>query len=397
MKREPTKDQNIEAILGRLNRHLTVDHGKQVSFGMFELESAKTALCSIFEFRRGFPGFLKLNTVSKALFETGKAGKLDLMRFRQAVNKGQSDYFKKEEKHFRVIYRVALKPGHDIGTFRFKHCTISFRNSKINYDLEEIDEARKKLQIPRLSASTQISVSVKARCKDSAEELASHYLNLLLGMMNFSLTYNRTTYNFGGYRVVSRIRLDPVHSVHSLDGKMEENGIYYRIHVDEDVLIFDAIGKENSICKNVNKMRKLIYNHPYKERMEEVLLKYSAIFESSDPSVVFGDLWSLLEKLTGAYKQYECVRRASFRYSERDFHKAILSHLRELRNTITHDSIGIGQQWYSIHQLKAYVDNLIITHLFWGRKFGDFNSAIRVLDSDMSLKELKIAADLLSR
>ncbi|WP_338429403.1 hypothetical protein [Synechococcus elongatus] len=83
-------------------------------------------------------------------------------------------------------------------------------------------------------------------------------------------------------------------------------------------------------------------------------------------------MWGALETLTAASGSYDLVtKRCAFLFAEYDYHKQILEHLREHRNSNVHSGDESDNTKFSCFQLQRYFYNLILFHL---RNQGEFSS-----------------------
>ena len=83
------------------------------------------------------------------------------------------------------------------------------------------------------------------------------------------------------------------------------------------------------------KLRKLLSKIKYEKEITNAIIEYGRALDNRNWRTAFLRLWIVLEELThtcsDGYKV--TIRRASFVFKEREYHRQILNHLRDLRNS----------------------------------------------------------------
>lgn len=134
---------------------------------------------------------------------------------------------------------------------------------------------------------------------------------------------------------------------------------------------------------------------PYSSIIRNLLSIYCEVFDASNPSSVFLKLWVLLEQLVSdentVISNKEVIKRASYIFVDnREYHLSVLDHLRLVRNNHVHlgrdDPDHILEQY--IHQLKYYVEMLLLYHLRRGKYYKSYSDAISFFDLPRSRSEL---------
>jgi hypothetical protein len=116
--------------------------------------------------------------------------------------------------------------------------------------------------------------------------------------------------------------------------------------------------------------------------------------DSADLSRAFLDLWGLLETLTGISpgdRHDKVVRRASFIWSDaqRKTHEQVLHHLRRHRNSYVHAGEGANRANAYLHQIRLYVEEMLLFHLGYSRHLMSMNRAARFFDLPFDTVELQ--------
>ncbi len=103
-------------------------------------------------------------------------------------------------------------------------------------------------------------------------------------------------------------------------------------------------------------------NSPFRTMLETSIVRYARALDRTDWSLCLLSLWQLLERLTntGPQDTYEVtIRRATFKFEDRDFHVEVLRHLKEYRNQFVHHGEISSEAEHMAFQLKYYVDELL--------------------------------------
>jgi hypothetical protein len=107
--------------------------------------------------------------------------------------------------------------------------------------------------------------------------------------------------------------------------------------------------------------------------------------------VAFIRLWGALESLTTPeYADYEkTVKRCAFLFQNGEYHRQLLEHLREYRNSFVHAGEDSDLARTHCFQLQLYFVHLIWFHLGNVGTFKSLNEANSFLDSPSDRAELK--------
>jgi hypothetical protein len=144
-----------------------------------------------------------------------------------------------------------------------------------------------------------------------------------------------------------------------------------------------------------SQIRELLKKHPYRGKMEDIIIRYTRALDDHDHASAFQKLWGVLEALTATLGNYDVtIKRTSFIYQEDIFHKQILQNLRELRNQRVHHDVSSDTMESNLYLLKGYVEDLMTFHLVRGSRFACFEDVMEFLDLPMDSKELRRKADL---
>ena len=120
----------------------------------------------------------------------------------------------------------------------------------------------------------------------------------------------------------------------------------------------------------------------YGTALTEALLRYVRALDERDQNNAFIKLWGAVESITSPeVAKYDLlIQRCSFLFNDTQYHKQILEHLREYRNSSVH--AGDQNELAKSHcfQLQYYFVQLFLFHLRNGQVFSSLDEANQFLD-----------------
>jgi len=238
-------------------------------------------------------------------------------------------------------------------------------------------------------------VSVVARSPFEAAEKALDRLDFIRGIWNLWINRGESIRISSGKRIpVNNILLGPIHTLHNRDGKLATESWWYEPQYQGVIKPFNDKSKINNMCKYMTNFRRLLKKSNYASDIIQAVLRYVRALDYRDWDVSFLRLWSVLEFLTGTLSdRYEVtIRRASYMFSNREYNRQILSHLRDYRNKSVHAGSESSEIELLMYQLKNYVEVLLAFHVRNKFKFSSIADAAEFLDlpNDLDLIDRKI-------
>jgi hypothetical protein len=189
---------------------------------------------------------------------------------------------------------------------------------------------------------------------------------------------------------INVVRLGGIHTAHSGSGGTERDGLWFDPGFSPRSVF--RLDKPEKIQSNSRWALRRIERSPYKERVVDALLQFVRALDERDSTVSFIKLWTALETLaTPGRADYDrLVKRCSFLFKEGEFHRQVLEHLKEYRNSIVH--LGEASEHSRTHcfQLQLYFVNIVWFHIRNARIFQSIEEANEFLD-------LPPQADLIKR
>lgn len=165
---------------------------------------------------------------------------------------------------------------------------------------------------------------------------------------------------------INTILFAPHMTVHNPSGSITSDIFWYNRwdrFMDPPTRTQDEITK---IRGKVDRLRRKIRRLPWRDKAEQVLIRYYNAFAHFDLEKSFLDGWKLLEFIGGdeGTKGDTLIKRAAFLTSDPTLSKEIGMHLRHRRNLISHGrSINDASNETLAFQMKSFVRPLLETFL----------------------------------
>ena len=389
------KGFNPVLIADKLEKLKKIKEGK-VFFESFLFDEYVTVISGMVELSDEIPSDLKLRMITTSIFSAGKRGEITPKSITKEIRKQENAYLKKPVQNFVLVTSLSVSSPRKLPTLRINGCSISFKTSldkKYRPGREEIEYlASKWVYRERPSRYINVTAKVESRSEMEAANSALNGIDFIRGIWNL-LTASPLRFSARPTKPVNKILLGPVHTVHLPSGKLATQTFWYQPNFPDGVPALPLDTElENRTFSFIKKVRRRLRKHPYRTILEDAFRKYARALDYSDLDVSFFKLWSVLEFLTNTLREsYKVtVRRAAFVFEESDFHWQLINNLKTYRNSAVHSGKeSTGEIEIYLYQLKRYVEQLMLFHLWFGVRFSDFEKATAFLDSQPNIGELK--------
>ena len=188
-------------------------------------------------------------------------------------------------------------------------------------------------------------------------------LNLLRALWSLEATFGRWSMRLGSgpRKPIGVIHTGPVYTLHNPDGSAVNEDIYwFDPDYTRDQDLFRDDGKWKKLEGDRRWATRKLATLPYREDLEELLLRYIAALDQPNPNVAFLQLWGILEKLTNTIgaKYDETIERTCwvFGKSLRGVMKETLESLRHHRNRYVHAGTAGHESEEITYRIKSFVD-----------------------------------------
>lgn len=215
---------------------------------------------------------------------------------------------------------------------------------------------------PRFQCDTgyqRVRVKTSGRTIHEAVANAMEALSLLRGLWNLLATYGSWTISMGSkkQKSIGVIQTGPLHTLHRLDGTSVDDIYWYEPDFVEPRKLFEPNMGWTSIEKNRRLAMRRISRLPFKDDLEHLIIRYTAALDSTNLSVAFLQMWSILEKLTDTTMHYDdTIQRAVWWFKDHHLAKELLESVRCCRNEYVHRARTKDDQDQIAFLVKAFVE-----------------------------------------
>ncbi len=370
-----------------------------VSFRGFEFSDLTVLLCSMVDATPGVPDYAHHQMIRQAAFDIAKQGKITPKRLVSKIAKLEKEYLGRSLERFHLVTTVSLYERATLKNININGCKVVFRphlgKDYVKVREEVLEHAKYSWEAGLPTNYMHVKVSLLARSDAEAFNVALDALDLLRGIWNLFL--NRGTWlrrSSGKRSPVNHIVLGPLHTLHKMDGKPATDAWWYDPEYRGAVRPHDLQNSIEKLTKYFITVRRLLKRSSYGLELADAIRRYTRALDQTYWEDSFLRLWGVLERLTDTGKEgYPVtIKRASFLFAEREFHRQMLSHLRDHRNRTVHAGRDSDNIETLVYQLKRYVEALIEFHLRNIFRFDSLRSAAEFMDlpHDIALLSDKI-------
>ncbi|MGB5288856.1 MAG: hypothetical protein WBN42_10235 [Ignavibacteriaceae bacterium] len=364
-----------------------------INFDAFRFEDFITILQSAIDFNKYFPDSEKRRILNNSIFNCGKRGTITGKLLLKEINRNEGIFLNKPKTKYKLVTSISIKYSESLKSINHNKSIINFYPElPTKYDQNAILEKLRfsnEIIFPR--GYTIVVISTEGRTTHEAAENAISTFELIRALWNF--TNNQFTYRrkITGKRLpVNSILLGPIHTLHTLDGKLATDDHWYEILYYDEIKVIDLNKNFNVIKSEEKRMRSKLNTIPYGEDLKKIFLRYNNALDIIDYSNSIVNLWSILEYLTNTDKGYsQTISRTSFLYGDYKIVQHFLEALRDTRNKIVHSSERDTREEALVYQLKTLVENLLSFSLFNPFKFSSREELGNFLDLPKDNSALK--------
>ncbi len=341
---------NIDLLARKL------EDAKRSSSGLITFEGtapddAVPVLLSALHLSAEVPETQRIRILYETIFIVGAAGKITKSALLAEIGRRESSYLRAQERPFTVATTLSIRYFDQFPRARFRGCYITpsrrlpelFRREHEGAVRQQLGLRREELPTTGFGtkAHTAVRATVRARTEHEAALAAVDALTLLRGLWNLFLNLRRQGPPLAPVprKPVNRVLLGPAHTVHESDGNLATPAVWFETSFQRTVKPYKAALVWPAMKGFELDVRTILSRARYPQDLERAIRRYTEALDLTDWNASFVQLWSLLEYLTGSGHHYDkTIKRILFvcRPEERDFHREILKHLRDYRNTTVH-------------------------------------------------------------
>lgn len=366
------KNLNPDIILAKIDSIKTISDDKKVSYSGFEYQDAMTALVNMVNFPAHCDGLNHQSIVSRAVSEIAKDVPLEKNKVITEINNIVRREFATKEHKYHILTSISLAPPYPFKSLVLEGTRIRILDGNYPKKYTGRDEVIE--NHPNIANTpenyTKVIVSLKNK---SIKGAASKSLRVLDIVRAFWCLFGNSSMEIFGeqWKPINKIRLGSAHTVHKERGSVVSDNFWYEPNFSPANIFKPQ--KPDIYSKNSNWALMKLKENPYSNALKDALLRYVRALDERDQNVALVRLWGALEVLTAPSEtNYDLVtRRCAFLFAEYDYHKQVLEHLREYRNSNVHSGDQNEQAKSNCYQLQFYFYHLVLFHL---RNTGEFSS-----------------------
>jgi len=232
---------------------------------------------------------------------------------------------------------------------------------KLKHDIGLCEDVRK---------YSRVEVKVKSRNKREAFSRALDAINVVRAIVNMQI--NSSGIIFGdSYKPINKIRLGKVHTLHDESGRAIDHPIFFEPEYREAKV--ESPKNPEVFQKNIVNIMSWIDKSPFSRKLYSSLLRCSDALDLGDKNVSVIKLWGALESIV-ADDEPNCdnlPNRLSALYSDSEFTKHVVMHIRDYRNAHVHQGIGDEDSVHRAYHLQNLYNNIL---LYYSRPTNNFTS-----------------------
>lgn len=376
------KNLNPEIILAKLESIKAVSDDKKVSYSGFDYQDAMTALVNMVNFPNHCDGFNHLSIVSRAVSKIAKDSTLEKSKVMVAINDIVKTESATKEHKFHMLTSLSLAKPYPFKRLSIEGSLIRILDTdypkKYTGRLETISRHINNIAVTPENYANVI-VSLKSKSVKGAATKSLRVLDIVRSL--WCLFGNSSMEIFGEqWKPINKIRLGSAHTIHMNNGNIASENFWYEPNFSPENVFKPKNPKvfTSNWKWALNKLNDI----PYSRALKDSLLRYVRALDERDQNVALIRLWGALEILTApSDANYDLVtRRCAFLFTEHDYHKQILEHLRDYRNSNVHSGDQSEQAKSNCYQLQFYYHHLVLFHLKNTGEFSSLDEANSFLD-----------------
>lgn len=273
-------------------------------------------------------------------------------------------YFKKPEDKFVLVASLSVNPF-PAKSVLIGSCRLRPLSDRASYPLPASLKqlpAQSPLRAHLDNTKYQwIAIHTLGRSVHDAVQRATASLDMLRALWTLLATYGRwsMTWSSGRPKPLAVVHGGPVFTLHRPDKTLADPDLYWR---DEDpyadAALFVPAGGWRRLEQHRQRVVRRIRQLPYHVGLEELLQRYIAALDQSNPDIACLQMWTLLEKITDTVgaRYDETIRRTTWAFKERSLNADLLDCIRIQRNRFVHSAKEAGQGDQSAYPIKSFLE-----------------------------------------
>lgn len=388
-------------ILSKIDSIKIIDSNKKVSYSELGYIDAITALIGMIDFPRHCDGLNHGDIVAIAVTRIARDHALNMDNVIGEINRIVSSELAKKEQKFYLLTSISIDLSYPLKKYSIEDTKIRIMTDcypkKYQDRNQLVSHYSNIIETPENYA--RVIVSVKEKSAKGAGTKALRSLDILRSIWcifgNPDTEISRESWKWR-WVPINKIRLGSIHSLHRNNGRFISEILWYEPNFLPATLFKHQ--KPDVFFKSCKLALEKLAKIPYNNIIKDALLRYVRALDEKDQNTALIRLWGALETLTDASGNHNLVtKRCSFLFTEHDYHKQILEHLREHRNSNAHSGDQNENAKLSCFQLQRYFRALLLFHLKNQGYFSSIKEANIFLDLSTDKKVLETKKRLIEK
>ncbi|CAD1788778.1 hypothetical protein XSP_001058 [Xanthomonas euroxanthea] len=393
------KKYRPDLIISRINRSINYS-STGISFTGFDYQEHLPVLASMIEFPTAALRQNKIALIWGAIRRT--RDRLTPESFLIALNEELSKTLAQKQKMYSLITSLSIERKGFPKTIKLADCKITFHDLRLprKFSVRNTHLSDAKIDIPPTPENyCFVQVDVTERSPETAGEKAIELLDYLRGLLamrcNFNMEWSLDGHS--SFSPINRIRTGGVHTLHLPDGTDSNGPLWYEPNFKPAKIYRFKEGAK--MGKAVINDEKCISQCKYESSIRKAVTSYARSLDQRDHTTAFVKLWSALESLTtpNQAKYDDLIRRCSFIFTESDYHKQMLEHLRDFRNRSVHSESESESARTNCYLLQDYFRGAVRFYVSQRKTFSTLDEANGFLDLPADRSQLAWQLKLLKK
>jgi hypothetical protein len=358
---------------------------------MHSLDEYESLLLSAIRFIDEVPDGQKSNLMREAIFSALSDDDLTPDNLSEEISKLERKYLSRPLEKYVLIGTLSMRYDDKLTHREVGDTRITF-NNRGRQEYRDSAAWGKKLEmeddlVPHAHARTYTNFRAftEARSQVEAFEEALTAVDYVRAIWNFGYNRKRITRMTLGSKdkPVNQVIYGPKFVLRDSERVWTENEAL------PPVKPLDVGDEYEELRAFEQKIRGSLREHPYREKLDRLLLRYVEMLDKRSMGSTHLSLWSLLESLTNSRRHETVTDRALFVRPEDGIQRQMLKHLRWQRNQYVHEDSRREDMETMVFLLKRYVEQLFLYHLHEGQSYSSLGEAAQFLENPRNVDVLR--------
>ena len=372
-----------DLILKKVDKARLVSSDGRVSFSGFDLHEHMPVLSSMLLFPDAAERLNKSSLIWSALAQAKTT--INSASFLEAINASLKKELSTQIQPYVLVTSLSISRKGMPASLKVLDASIEFLARGVPRNFAEHRGNAKKHKLPILETPAsylQVRVKLRDKSPQAAAQQGIDRIDFLRGILALHVNLAMQV-TFGGsatYEPINRVRCGGVHTIHKPNGEMAVDAVWFEPNFRPAKI--HTFKNSDNLFRIVKVSLARIQSCPYRKKLISALVRSARAMDEPDSNTAFVKLWSALESLmTPDQADYDkFVRRTAFLYTDTDYHRQILEHLREYRNASVHSGIEADDARTNCFILQEYFRTAVHFYIANARIFASLEEAHEFLD-----------------